>query len=97
MERLCESKSLPRQLPTLFEVVGNRHLNFLKEEGNQLNGDKVHNSNKYASVRTYKGKNNVQESDELMPDVASVKSSVDSFEDAPLLFMGSVILRSLLI
>lgn len=118
MERIPESRLLPRQLPiepdvtnthfNLVREVGNQlnawtvhdlkskplprklhnepdmkntHLNLAREVENQLNARNAHDLKSYASVRTWKGKNNLQDKEELMLDVLSLKSSVDSFEE----------------
>ncbi|KAL3537076.1 hypothetical protein ACH5RR_000442 [Cinchona calisaya] len=79
-KRVLESK-LPRELPVVAEVT-NTHLTFVREEvRNQLNSRHIQDSNKYASVRTRKGKNSPWEVEEPMHDVVLIKSSVDSLEE----------------
>lgn len=82
MERFPGSKPLPRQLPVVAEVT-DTHITLVREDEvrNQSSVRNVQDSNSYASVRTWKGKNSPQEIEEPMHDVVSIKSSVDSFEE----------------
>ncbi|CAI9101247.1 OLC1v1038525C1 [Oldenlandia corymbosa var. corymbosa] len=82
MERVPRSKPLPRQLPILAEVTST-HLTFVKDETSRNLPHSRHkqDSDIYATVGTRKGKDSPLENEELMADVVSLKSSVDSYEE----------------
>ncbi|KAG4188051.1 hypothetical protein ERO13_A08G138500v2 [Gossypium hirsutum] len=103
MERVSESKLLPRKLPALSSVP-NPHIVFEREAGLMLNlqpvyaRDKAGRSNVGSSqlpesaepVRTWKGKHSLLEQVEIMPDVITFKCGGDSLEEGgPSSFSGA--------
>ncbi|MBA0584118.1 serine/threonine-protein kinase D6PK [Gossypium raimondii] len=103
MERVSESKLLPRKLPALSSVP-NPHIVFEREAGLMLNlqpvyaRDKAARSNVGSSqlpesaepVRTWKGKHSLLEQVEIMPDVITFKCGGDSLEEGgPSSFSGA--------
>lgn len=80
MERVPESKALPRQLPGVSRL-SNTHLTLIREDASQYYSRDSQDSPSLAPIGTWKGKNSLQEHEELMPDVLMFKGSGDSLEE----------------
>ncbi|OMO69595.1 hypothetical protein CCACVL1_19388 [Corchorus capsularis] len=101
MERVPESKLLPRKLPALSSVsntrsvfareglVPNLQAVLVREDVGRSNGGNSQCSELAAPVRTWKGKDSFLEQEEVMPDVIAFKGSSDSLEEGgPSSFSG---------
>ncbi|KAA8515848.1 hypothetical protein F0562_019027 [Nyssa sinensis] len=89
MERVSEAKALPRQLPVASQVSVMRSTSVREDVGRSFARDSQY-SDSPAPVRTWKGKESLQEQEELMPDAVTFKGSGDSFEeDDPNSFSGA--------
>ncbi|OMP00739.1 hypothetical protein COLO4_12410 [Corchorus olitorius] len=101
MERVPESKLLPRKLPALSSVsntrsvfareglVPNLQAVLVREDVGRSNGGNSQCSELAAPVRTWKGKDSFLEQEEVMPDVIVFKGSSDSLEEGgPSSFSG---------
>ncbi|XVF79760.1 hypothetical protein PTKIN_Ptkin15bG0015600 [Pterospermum kingtungense] len=94
MERVPESKVLPRKLPAV-NSVSNMRMIFERESGlvpklqsvlvrddvSRSNVRKFQDSESAEPVRTWKGKDSLLEPEEIMPDVITFKGSSDSLEE----------------
>lgn len=80
MQRVSESKALPGQLP-ITAKMSNAHLTMVREDLNECDERDSQDSDAPKSARIWKGKNSLQEHDELMPDVVTFKHSGDSFDE----------------
>uniref|UniRef100_A0A5B6ZHI6 non-specific serine/threonine protein kinase n=1 Tax=Davidia involucrata TaxID=16924 RepID=A0A5B6ZHI6_DAVIN len=89
MERFTESKALPRQLPVVGQVSIMRSTSVRKDVCLSVARDSQ-DSDSLAPVRTWKGKDSLQEREELMPDAITFKVSGDSIEEgSPSSFSGA--------
>ncbi|KAK6260944.1 hypothetical protein SCA6_015418 [Theobroma cacao] len=103
MERVPDSKMLPRKLPSVSSVsnarmvfgreaglVPNLHAVLVREEVGRSNVGNSQDSETAAPVRTWKGKDSLLEQEEIMPDVIIFKGSRDSLEEGgPSAFSGA--------
>ncbi|XP_021279908.1 serine/threonine-protein kinase D6PK [Herrania umbratica] len=103
MERVPDSKVLPRKLPAVSSVlnarmvfgreaglVPNLQAVLVREEVGRSNLGNSQDSETAAPVRTWKGKDSLLEQEEIMPDVIIFKGSSDSLEEGgPSAFSGA--------
>ncbi|XP_059651644.1 serine/threonine-protein kinase D6PK [Cornus florida] len=88
MERVPESKAHPRQLPVVRQVSIARTTSVREDVGRSIARDSQ-DSDSPAPLRRWK-KEYLLEQEELMPDVATLKGSDDSFEEGgPSSFSGA--------
>ncbi|XVF33626.1 hypothetical protein REPUB_Repub17cG0184100 [Reevesia pubescens] len=102
MERVPESKLLPRKLPAVSSVsnmrmvferqsglVPNLQAVLVRDEVVRSNVGNSQDSESAEHVMTWKGKDSLLELEEIMPDVIAFKSSSDSLEESgPISFSG---------
>ncbi|XWS77325.1 hypothetical protein CRYUN_Cryun01aG0251200 [Craigia yunnanensis] len=103
MERVPESKLLPRKLPAVCSVsnprtvfrreaglLPNLQAVLVRDEVGRSNVGKSQDSGSAEPVRTWKGKDSLLELEEIMPDVITFKGICDSLEEGgPISFSGA--------
>ncbi|XP_042511591.1 serine/threonine-protein kinase D6PKL1-like [Macadamia integrifolia] len=89
MERVPESKKIPRKLPVVGQL-SNVCANVVREEEGSSSARGSQSSDSPALVKAWKGKSSYQEPEEITPEVVSFKGSGDSCEEGgPSLFSGA--------
>lgn len=81
MERVSKSKPLPRHLPGPSKF-SSTHSSLIREDASRYLTRDSPDFDSLAPVGTWKGKNSVQEQDELMQDVLTFNGSGDSLEES---------------
>ncbi|XP_057981677.1 serine/threonine-protein kinase D6PK [Malania oleifera] len=89
MERVPESKGLPGHLLGVAQI-SKGHTISVNQLVDRSGAQESHDLDSHVPVKTRKGKDSLQNKEELMPDAATCKSSGDSFEEGgPSSFSGA--------